>query len=110
MNMQDSDFTLLEGIPTPSEVRNRRPSRRHPASRRGRVRNGQAFLNGFRARCTRVTVMRPEIKTQNQRSWTMHDYITVPRVELHGTWGFGDMLSDDSIGNLLRAYAEIKGR
>ena len=108
--MFDSDFELLERIPSPSEVRNRRGARRHPASRRGRKRNGEGFLNSPPVRRTRVTVMRPEIKTQNQRSWTMHDYVSVPRIEMHGTWNLGDMLNDDSIGNLLRAYNIIKGR
>lgn len=106
--MQDSDFKLLEGIPSPSEVRKRRPSKRHPASRRGRIRNGEAFLNSPRARCTRVTVMRPEIKTQNNRSWTMADYISVRRVELHGTYNFGDLLSAESVENLWTVYNQLQ--
>lgn len=106
MNMQDSDFTLLEGIPTPSEVRNRRPSKRHPASRRGRVRNGQAFLSSPGARRTYRTVPYYRVIFNN----SVLDHMAVPRVSMHGTYNLGDMLSDDSIGNLLRAYAEIKGR
>lgn len=114
--MQDSDFKLLDDMPYPLHtprnqfrvISRKKQAGRHPASRRGRARDGQAFLNGPRARCTRLTVMHPRIKTQNDRSWTMADYVSVPRVSTHGTFNFGDMLNDDSIGNLLRAYSLMK--
>ena len=105
--MQDSDFTLLEGIPTPTEVRKRRPSRRHPASRRGRIRNGEGFLNSPPVRRTYRTVVHSRVVGSNIVLYP----VAVPRITgLQGTWNFGDMLNDDSIGNLLRAYAVIKGR
>lgn len=109
--MQDSDFELLDNLAISYFARDRQSSKRHPGSRRGRERNGEGFLSSRPVRRTYRTVMRPEIKTQNQRSWTMHDYVAVPRVSaLQGTWNFGDMLNDDSIGNLLRAYQIMKGR
>ena len=108
--MKDSDFDLLDNLAISYFARDRQPSNRHPGSRRGRERSGQGFLNSGPTRCTYRTVMHPRILTQNQRSWTMADYIGVPRVNtLHGTFNFGDMLNDDSIGNLLRIYAAIKG-
>jgi len=108
--MNDSDFELLDNLAISYFARDRHPSNRHPGSRRGRERNAQGFLSSKPARRRRITVMHPRIQTQNQRSWTMSDYVALPRIEVHGSWNFGDMLNDDSIGNLLRAYAEIKGR
>jgi len=108
--MQDSDFDLLDNLAISYFARDRRAGNRHPASRRGRERNGEGFLHSKPVRRTYRTVMHPRILTQSQRSWTMADYIAVPRVRaMHGEFNFGDMLNDDSIGNLLRIYAVIKG-
>jgi len=108
--MQDSDFNLLDNLAVSYFARDRRASKRHPASRRGRERNGEGFLRSKPARRTYRTVLHPRILTQAQRSWTMADYIAVPRVNaMHGAFNFGDMLNDDSIGNLLRIYAVLKG-
>lgn len=107
--MQDSDFELLDNLAISYFARDRQSSNRHPGSRRGRERNAQGYLNSPPVRRTYRTVMISEVSPHTKLIQLRA--VAVPRVSgLHGTWNFGDMLNDDSIGNLLRAYAEIKGR
>lgn len=42
------------------------------------------------------------------RNWQLSDFVTVPRLSTYGTFNFGDFLDDNSIRNLLNAYAMIK--
>lgn len=116
--MQDSDFTLLDQAVIPEfpaytqfkrkfHVITSSKSSRHPGSRRGRIRNGEGFLNSPPVRRTYRSVVQSRVVGNTVVLYP----VAVPRITgLQGTWNFGDMLNDDSIGNLLRAYAEIKGR
>lgn len=62
------------------------------------------------ARTTYRTVMHPRIKTQKQRSWTLTDYVAVPRLATIGTFRLLDMLSNSSIKAVLSAYADASAK
>lgn len=59
-------------------------------------------------RRTYRTVLHPRIKTARDRSMTMHDYISVPRLTLIGTFPLLDMLSNQSLLNLHYAYENAR--
>lgn len=55
-----------------------------------------------------VTVHHPRIKSTNDLSGTVKDYITVPAIDVRGTWPLLNMLSDQSIGNALAAWKDAE--
>lgn len=53
-----------------------------------------------------VTIHHPRITSVNALSGTIKDYITVPAIDVRGTWTVLDMLNDQSIANALTAWKE----
>jgi hypothetical protein len=51
-----------------------------------------------------VTVERQRI----QHGTVITDHVAVPRVALHGTYNFGDMLSAESVQNLWTVYNQLQ--
>lgn len=93
---RDPDFVQLAITPSGKLV----TRTRRPISRRSRMRNGQGYLKQT-VRCTYRTVQTSPFDPGS----------LVPRIKaLHGTFSFGDMLSDNSIRNLITAYNRMEGR
>lgn len=51
-----------------------------------------------------VTIHHPRIKSVKDLSGTIKDYITVPAIQVRGTWSIVDCMSDQSKINALMAW------
>lgn len=61
-----------------------------------------------KATTTYVTVVDPRIKTESHRTGTVHDYVRVPRLATHGSFPLMQLLSDQSMLNVLKVYKGFK--